>query len=190
MQDFVISECQICGKNIKVYRQLCGKLIPRKWCDACIKDNKSRCVKLATKRFIELSKNDENFKKFLKRKKGPTSNETKRKLRIASINYRKRVGIAAYPNFNQDACKMIDDYGKENGYNFQHAMNGGEYHIKELGYFVDGYDKEKNAVLEIDEKHHNRQINKDAIRQAEIQEFLNCEFIRIPFNKAKQKCII
>jgi hypothetical protein len=36
-------------------------------------------------------------------------------------------------------------------------------------------------VDEIDEKHHNRQIQKDEIRQKEIQDLLNCKFIRIPF---------
>ncbi len=62
-------------------------------------------------------------------------------------------------------------------------MNGGEYYIKELGYWVGGYDKEKNIVLEIDEKHHfylygNRK-EKDTRRQKEIENYLNCQFIRI-----------
>jgi hypothetical protein len=39
-----------------------------------------------------------------------------------------------FPNFNPQACKIIEEYGKMNGYNFQHALNGGEFHIKELGY--------------------------------------------------------
>jgi hypothetical protein len=64
--------------------------------------------------------------------------------RIAEI--KEKNGIT--PNFNPKACEIIDAYGKEHGYNFQHALNGGEYHIKELGYFVDGYDKEKNTVIE------------------------------------------
>ena len=52
-------------------------------------------------------------------------------------------GNQLYPNFNSNACKIIDEYGNKNGYNFQHAMNGGEFYIKELGYWVDGYDREK-----------------------------------------------
>lgn len=43
--------------------------------------------------------------------------------------------------YNTTACKFIDEYGKQHGYNFRHALNGGEIMI--AGYFVDGYDKEK-----------------------------------------------
>jgi very-short-patch-repair endonuclease len=69
----------------------------------------------------------------------------------------------------------------KHGYNFQHAENGGEYYIKELGYFLDAYDLEKNVVLEIDESHHFRNgklRKKDIIRQEEITNFLGCKFIR------------
>lgn len=86
------------------------------------------------------------------------------------------------PNFNSEACCFIDEYGKDNGYKFQHAMNGGEYYIKELGYFVDGYDKDKNIILEIDEKKHfnfdGSLRKKDIIRQIEIKNLLGCMFIR------------
>jgi hypothetical protein len=83
------------------------------------------------------------------------------------------------PAYNSNGCKAIDEYGKTHGYNFQHAENGGEYHIKELGYWVDGYDKSQNVVIEYDEKWHKRRIHKDAERQKEITEYLNCSFIRI-----------
>ncbi len=61
-------------------------------------------------------------------------------------------------------------------------MNGGEFHIKELGYWVDGYDKNNNIVYEYDEKSHfvNGELKqKDVNRQEEIVNFLGCEFIRI-----------
>jgi len=87
------------------------------------------------------------------------------------------------PNYNPEGCRMIDKYGNENNYNFQHAENGGEYHIKELGYWVDGYDKERNTVIEIDEYHHfDRDGNiseKDVQRQKEITDFLGCKFVRL-----------
>jgi len=58
-------------------------------------------------------------------------------------------------------------------------------HIKELGYWVDGYDKEKNVVLEVDESFHfdieGNLKEKDIQRQKEITEFLKCKFIRIRF---------
>lgn len=81
------------------------------------------------------------------------------------------------------ACNFIEEFGKNNGYNFKHALNGGEFYIKELGYFVDGYDSEKNVVFEYDEKHHFNKISenlkeKDVKRMNEIKQKLNCLFIR------------
>ena len=69
----------------------------------------------------------------------------------------------------------------ENNIYIQHARNGGEYHIKELGYWVDGYDKINNVVYEFDEKYHSskKQQEKDKTRQQEIEYFLKCKFIRI-----------
>ena len=68
-------------------------------------------------------------------------------------------------------------------YNFQHAMNGGEFRIKELGYWVDGYDKKKNIVIEFYERRHyklNGELKeRDIEREQEIIEHLNCEFVRI-----------
>lgn len=85
------------------------------------------------------------------------------------------------PNFNPEACKLIEEYGIQNGYNFQHALNGGEFYIKELGYFVDGYDKENNIVIEYYEKYHNgpKRREKDTIRENKIIEYLNCKFIKL-----------
>jgi hypothetical protein len=113
-----------------------------------------------------------------------------RKVRIATIKRiekNKLNGNQLVPNFNPNACKIIDEYGKRNEYNFQHAMNGGEFYIKELGYWVDGYDKENNIVLEIDEKQHfdkNGKLKpKDIKRMNEIKKFLGCKFIRINLEK-------
>lgn len=114
------------------------------------------------------------------------SNERKRQMRIHAINriqqHIKDNG-QVIPNYNSSGCKVIDEYAKEHGYNFQHALNGGEFYIKELGYWLDGYDKEQNVAIEIDEKHHfdmdGNLLKKDIERQNEIQLFLDCKFIRI-----------
>jgi hypothetical protein len=100
---------------------------------------------------------------------------------IKRISNAKFNGLQMFPSFNTNACKVIDDYGKENGYCFQHALNGGEFYIKELGYWVDGYDKEKNVVIEYYEKHHNDKkiIKKDIKRKYEIINFLGCKFIEL-----------
>jgi hypothetical protein len=83
--------------------------------------------------------------------------------------------------FNPLACEIIEQYGIDNGYNFQHALNGGEYYIKELKFWLDGYDKNKNVVIEYMEKHHNRpkQVIKDKIREEKITNLLKCKFIKI-----------
>ena len=112
------------------------------------------------------------------------SNETRRKMREGVVRRVQKYGIHSR-NFNPIACKIIDEYGKENGYKFQHALNGGEYSC--AGYMVDGYDKEKNTVIEIDEKQHfnadGTLREKDILRQKEIENEILCKFIRIPFNK-------
>jgi len=109
--------------------------------------------------------------------------KTRRKMRLSRIKDIESKHGQCSPNYNPKACKRMDEYGKENNYNFQHAENGGEYHIKELGYWVDGYDKEKNVVIEIDEPaHFDKDGNlreKDIERQKEITEFLGCKFIRL-----------
>jgi hypothetical protein len=90
-----------------------------------------------------------------------------------------------FPNYNVNAIPIIEQYGKKYGYNFQHAENGGEYYVEELGYYLDGYDTEKNVVIEIDESHHfnkNGFLKKrDIIRQDRIENLLGCKFIRIKY---------
>jgi hypothetical protein len=113
--------------------------------------------------------------------------ETCNKISRAAIkrkcnHYAQKYGKWA-PNYNHEACNIIDEYGKEHNYNFQHALKGGEYHIKELGYWVDGYDKEKNVVIKYYEKHHNKQIEKDKKRKERIMEILKCKFIIIHYDK-------
>jgi hypothetical protein len=86
------------------------------------------------------------------------------------------------PKSNPLACKYIDGLNKGYKWNLQHAMNGGEYFIKDLGYWVDGYDKEKNIIVEYDESHHfykNGDLkDNDVSRMNEIKKLLNCRFLR------------
>ena len=51
--------------------------------------------------------------------------------------------------------------------------------LKELGYWVDGYDIEKNTVIEFNEKHHKYREDKDNERRENIINFLKCDFITI-----------
>jgi hypothetical protein len=90
-----------------------------------------------------------------------------------------------FPNYNVNAIPIIEEYGNLYGYNFQHAENGGEYYVEGLGYYLDGYDLEKNVAIEIDESHHFNKDGslkqKDILRQSKIEELLNCKFIRIKY---------
>ena len=89
------------------------------------------------------------------------------KLRYRALERIKKSGIVM--GYNPHACKFIDEYGKQNGYNFQHALNGGEVIVS--GHSLDGYDKEKNVIFEYDEPHHyigGKLKVKDIIRQKRI----------------------
>ena len=111
------------------------------------------------------------------------SSKTKKKQRISTLNYLEETRGQLAPRYNIHSIPIIEKYGNDNDYNFQHAENGGEYYIKELGYFLDAYDRDKNVVLEIDETHHfnsNGELKaRDLIRQREIENYLGCKFIRI-----------
>lgn len=108
----------------------------------------------------------------------PKSSSAKRNIRIGCLRrIGNRIGKQIVPNYNIEACKIIDKYGKENNYNFQHAENGGEFHIKELGYWVDGYDENKNTVIEFFEQKHSSSIEKDMNRLSEIKDLLGCDII-------------
>ena len=108
---------------------------------------------------------------------------TKKKMRCSYTEYMKQKYENEgqfYPNYNVNSIPIIEQKAKELGItDLQHAENGGEYYIKELGYFVDGYSKEKNIVIEYHEKKHKYQIEKDLKRQQEIEKVLNCKFVII-----------
>lgn len=113
------------------------------------------------------------------RKRTPLSEETKHKMRIALISNLKnkniKFGYKGANNYNKNACNFIDKINKEKGWNLKHAENGGETFV--YGYFIDGYDKEKNIVFEYDEKYHfdinGKLKQKDLQRQQNIINELN-----------------
>ncbi len=78
------------------------------------------------------------------------SQKHRKTLRLARIRKMREQGTNR--TFNPKACKFMDNFGKEYGYEFQHGLNGGE--VQMLGYFVDGYDKKKKVIFEFDEKRH------------------------------------
>ena len=133
----------------------------------------------------------EAIEKRRRKQKGKTvSSETRKKMRIAKLNHIEMKNGGICPMHNINACKYLDNLSEKMGWNLTHALNGGEYHIKELGYFVDGYDKKNNIVVEYDEFLHYSKTTgklkqKDIMRQTEIINNLKCKFFR--FNESKGK---
>lgn len=113
----------------------------------------------------------------------PHTEEIKKKMRLAALSYISQLKGQVIPRYNKNSISVIENYGKENGYVFMHAENGGEYFIKELGYFLDGYDPINNIAIEVDEKRHfnadGNLLSKDIERQEQIQNLLKCKFIRV-----------
>lgn len=113
----------------------------------------------------------------------PAQRESRRQeLSENILAHRKHSDNLSAWGYSKKACRIIQQFNDLWGYNFQHAENGGEFCIPAAHYFVDGYDHERNIVLEIDEKHHfiNGKLKNDDIeRQKEIQSIMKCKFIRI-----------
>lgn len=101
--------------------------------------------------------------------------EHKRKMRESAI---KRIeeqvfnGLPIIPTIGKTETQILDNLEKKIGFKIkrQHRVNG---------YFLDGYCEELNLAVEVDEKHHARQKEKDLIRENNIKNELNCEFIRL-----------
>ena len=108
---------------------------------------------------------------------------TKLKMRLSTLKYIHDGKGQIVPRYNKKSIALINNFAIKNNLNFIHAENGGEFFIKELGYFLDAYDPKNNIVLEIDESHHydiNGNLKeKDIIRQKEIESYLGCKFHRI-----------
>lgn len=109
--------------------------------------------------------------------------EVKAKIRKSIIKRLKdQFGNSFCPSYNKKGCAFFDQLAKETNTFIQHGGNIGEFYIKELGYWVDGYDKENNIVYEWDEKAHfnidGSLKEKDILRQQEIDLYLKCKFIR------------
>lgn len=106
------------------------------------------------------------------------SENMKCKLRQSiAIRLLARGTLKCNPKANQ-LFELVED---KLGFDGQFGSKGGEFYVKDLGYFVDYYEPTKNLVIEFDEKYHTRykyQI-KDAKRQNEITTLLGCKFIRV-----------
>ena len=151
-------KCPKCGKEI-VYSRKDGAVRANKENRLCI-----FCAAIGRK--IPQNVRDKISKSNIGKKR---SEETKNKIRLATIKNLKEKGIKfgynCMGNFNPIACKFIDSLNEKCGWNLKHALNGEEFEF--CGYFVDGYDKERNIIVEYDEPDHEKPFRKkkDLIRQ-------------------------
>lgn len=130
--------------------------------------------------------------------KGPQmTNDGLRRLRIKrikEIEKDKFNGNQIIPSFNKKSCEFFKKLNEILNLNGQFATNNREYQIKELGYFLDYYDKDKNIVIEWDEpKHYNvdRSLKvEDILRENEIKRFLKCKFYRIKQENFNEELVI
>jgi hypothetical protein len=114
------------------------------------------------------------------------TDEQKQKMRLSKMAHLKKCYGQLSPFYNPLACQYFNKLMEETNTHIQHAENGGEFYIPELGYWVDGYDEINNAIYEFDERHHfdafGNLKDKDIRRQNEIVKLLKCQFHRIKFN--------
>lgn len=112
--------------------------------------------------------------------------ETKRRIRLSTLEYLKQQSGQLVPRYNRESIVHIENYGKLHNLRFMHAENGGEYFVKELGYFLDGYDPINNVAIEFDEKHHFNSSGElkdvDKERENQIKKLLNCKFVRLRYD--------
>ena len=117
------------------------------------------------------------------------SEETKRKMRISRINNIIENNGGVKPSINKRSFEYFSTLEKENSWNGLFGFKNYEYHIKELGYFIDYYEPNLNIVVEYDEVPHynidNSLKEKDIVRMGQIKEYLKCKFFR--YNERTQE---
>jgi hypothetical protein len=111
-----------------------------------------------------------------------TRQDVRRKIRLSVINHiREKIKQDLRPSYNPSACEYLDGLNESRGWNLQHALNGGEIYIKELGYWLDGYDAANNIVVEYNEpKHYNidgTMKERDVNRMQEIKKLYGCRYL-------------
>lgn len=110
------------------------------------------------------------------------SEETKTKMRISRINNIIENNGGVKPSINRRSFELFSRLEMENNFNGLFGFKNYEFHIKELGYFVDYYEPNLNIVIEYDEVAHynidNSLKEKDIIRMQQIKDFLKCKFFR------------
>lgn len=91
-------------------------------------------------------------------------------MRISAFEYAKKVCGIICPRIGHNEKQILDKLEQELGYKIVR-----QYSVE--GYFIDGYIKELNLAIEIDERPKDKE--RDMERQKIIESKLGCNFIRI-----------
>lgn len=112
------------------------------------------------------------------KKRKPQTEEHKRKNRIGVLKYIEKKCGSIRPMLGMHEKKILDELEAKTKNKIVR-----QFKIKNLGYFLDGYCQETNTAYEVDELRHfdvyGKLKGKDIERQKQIEEELNCKFIRI-----------
>jgi len=111
----------------------------------------------------------------------PCSEKRKKINRFLAIKRIEENHGICMPGYNKKACEFFKNYDEKNNTKGHYAVyGGGEHYIKELGYWPDYINFDKKIIIEFDEKYHNKRLEKDAIRQQQIQKlYPDFEFRRM-----------
>ena len=127
------------------------------------------------KQKMSLGKLGKPYPKMSEWKKGrKVSSETRKKMSKAALKHMKNVGRSYLtPNIGKFEERILDNLELSIGYQIlrQHKISS---------FFVDGYCKELNLVIEVNELyHHNKQKPYGMRREKEIKGIVNAQFLHI-----------
>jgi hypothetical protein len=100
------------------------------------------------------------------------SMNARKKMRISALNYIEKSKGKPYCCIGKSEAQLLDEQEIKNNCKIQR-----QFHIRDLGYIVDGYCLETNTVYEVYEPRHDNQVQKDFQRETEIYNHLSCDFI-------------
>ena len=145
-----------------------GKKMPEYVRKKISEANKGRLVSEETREKIRKA----NKGKRSCRKGKHLSEETKEKIRKAKLEHIKKVNGFVFPAIGRHEKQILDELEIKLGYRIIRQYQVG-------GYFLDGYIPEINLAIEVDEKYHKNQKEKDIQREEFIKQKLGCQFLRI-----------
>jgi len=111
-------------------------------------------------------------KSHLKENLSDESLQAYRESAIARIERQQKDGLPLTPSIGLQEKETIDRYEKILNCKF-------ERQVRVAGFFVDGYCKEKNIVIEVDEYYHRKREQQDRYRDEIIKRELGCDIMRI-----------